>query len=241
MRVSDWARLGLAIASVAVLAHGRRAAAGEQKLAPIRLRLPLPVFYTGGWPIRDTEHLEKSSAKPRPPFLAPVGTTNVALGRPVTSSDLWPFAEDLAPITNGDKGGRKGSIVELRQGHQWVQVDLGAPHVIYAIVFWRPNGLKLVYHDVAVQVAHDRDCIQGVRTLFNNDYDNSLGLGVGRDKEYRESHEGRLVDAKGARARYVRIHSNGNVRDRLNRYLEVEVYGKPQSSASPRRSAQAHE
>jgi len=39
--------------------------------------------------------------------------------------------------------------------------------------------------------------------------------------------EGLLVDAKGVRGRYVRLYSNGNTVDELNRYTEVAVYGLP--------------
>jgi hypothetical protein len=35
-----------------------------------------------------------------------------------------------------------------------------------------------------------------------------------------------LVDAKGAKGRYVRLHSQGNTSDEMNHYIEVEVYGK---------------
>ena len=63
-------------------------------------------------------------------------------------------------------------------------------------------------------------------TVFNNDYDNSSGLGVGTDKEYLESHEGKLMDGKGAKGRYVRLYSNGNTSNDANHYIEVEVYGK---------------
>ena len=66
-----------------------------------------------------------------------------------------------------------------------------------------------------------------VHTLFNNDDDNSVGLGAGNDKHYVETSEGKLVDAKGLRARYVRLYSNGNFSNDLNHYTEVEVFGKP--------------
>jgi hypothetical protein len=78
-----------------------------------------------------------------------------------------------------------------------------------------------------VQVADDADFTQNVRALYNNDYDNSAGLGVGNDKEYFENYEGRLIDAKGAKGRYVRLYSNGSTYSALNRYTEVEVYGLP--------------
>ncbi|MCP4707838.1 MAG: hypothetical protein GY869_04370, partial [Planctomycetes bacterium] len=63
--------------------------------------------------------------------------------------------------------------------------------------------------------------------LFNNDHDNSLGLGAGEDMHYVETSEGKLVDAKGIKARYVRLYSNGNTENDSNPYIEAEVYGKP--------------
>jgi len=80
---------------------------------------------------------------------------------------------------------------------------------------------------VVVQVADDPDLISNVRTVFNNDHDNSSGLGVGQDLHYVETAEGKLIDAKGARARYIRLYSSGNNSNDLNHYVEVEVYGKP--------------
>jgi hypothetical protein len=44
---------------------------------------------------------------------------------------------------------------------------------------------------------------------------------------YVETSEGKLIDAKGVRARYVRLHSQGNNSNDLNHYIEVEVFGKP--------------
>jgi hypothetical protein len=84
-----------------------------------------------------------------------------------------------------------------------------------------------VYFDVAVQVAEDPDFLTNVRTLFNNDDDNSAGLGIGKDQHYVETAEGKLVDARGVEARYVRLTSNGSNAARTNHYVEVEVFGKP--------------
>jgi hypothetical protein len=51
-------------------------------------------------------------------------------------------------------------------------------------------------------------------------------MGIGKDREYFETSEGRLVNAKKTKARYVRLYSNGSTfSDPLNRYTEVEVYG----------------
>jgi len=78
-----------------------------------------------------------------------------------------------------------------------------------------------------VQLADDPDFITNVVTLFNNDIDNSAGLGVGQDMHYVETSEGKLIDAKGQRARYVRLFSNGNHNNDMSHYIEVEVFGKP--------------
>jgi len=98
---------------------------------------------------------------------------------------------------------------------------------IYAIVFWHYHKQARVYYDVVVQVADDADFITNVRTLFNNDIDNSAGLGVGEGMHYVETAEGKLIDAKGVHTRYVRLYSNGNTSNGQNHYIEVAVYGKP--------------
>jgi len=70
-----------------------------------------------------------------------------------------------------------------------------------------------------------------VKTIFNNDFDNSSGMGAGKQLEYIEDFRGKLIDARGAtgqpvRGRYVRLHSNGNTSNDQNHYVEVEVHGK---------------
>jgi hypothetical protein len=36
-----------------------------------------------------------------------------------------------------------------------------------------------------------------------------------------------LIDAKGVKGRYVRLYSAGNTSNKMNHYIEVEVWGKP--------------
>ena len=199
---------------------------GQTKLVPIDIELPKPMFV--GTP-QDTTvpNLEKPLGKPRPPFLAPVGTKNAALGKPVSASDEEPIIGEIDMITDGDKEAADGSYVELGPFLQHVTVDLEAEHEIYAIVAWHYHKQPRVYYDVALQVANDPDFID-VKTVFNNDIDNSAGLGVGKDKHFTETAEGKLIDCMpGVRGRYVRLYSNGNTSNDLNHYIEVEVYGKP--------------
>ena len=200
--------------------------AAPAEMVPIEIVLPKPMFV--GTP-QDTKvpNLEKPLGKARPPFLAPAGTTNVALEKPVASSDEEPIIGEIEMITDGDKEAADGSYVELGPFVQHVTIDLEAMHEIYAIVIWHYHKQARVYFDVVVQVADDPDFITNVRTLFNNDIDNSAGIGVGEDMHYTETNEGKLIDAKGVKARYVRLHSNGNTGNDLNHYIEVAVYGKP--------------
>jgi hypothetical protein len=134
---------------------------------------------------------------------------------------------DLEQVTDGDQKGAEGSFVELGPGLQHVTIDLGAIHEIFAVLFWHFHKTPRVYLDVVVQVADDAAFKKNLRTVFNNDHDNTAGLGAGTDMNFVETAEGRLVDAKGARGRYVRLYSKGNSANQLNHYVEAEVYGRP--------------
>jgi hypothetical protein len=196
------------------------------KLEPLPLALPKPLF-EGTPPNLKIPHLEKLSGKPRPPFLAPAGTVNAARGKPVTSSVPDPTAGDLEMITDGDKSGLDGTYVELGTGVQWVVIDLKQKYNLYAIALWHYHKQARVYSDVIVQLADDPDFLTNVRTIFNNDQDNTAGMGIGHDLNYIETYEGKLIDAKGAVARYIRLYSNGNDTTAINHYVEVEAYGTP--------------
>jgi len=201
-------------------------AQGSGKLEPIPIQLPKPMFE--GTPQNlSIPNLEKPLGRPRDPFLAPAGVTNVAKGKPVESTDMEPIIAEIDQVTDGDKKGAEGSYVELGPGVQSVTIDLGAPHEIYAVLFWHFHRQARVYLDVVVQVADDAAFTRNVRTVFNNDGDNSAGLGKGSNMNYVETSEGKLVDAKGNKARYVRLYSNGNNANELNHYVEIEVFGRP--------------
>jgi hypothetical protein len=215
----------LAIAPLLVALPGPLQAQ-DQKLVPIPIQLPKPMFE--GTPQNlNVPNLQKPLGRPRDPFLAPAGVTNVAKGKPVTSSDMEPVIGEIDQVTDGDKKGAEGSFVELGPGVQWVQIDLKAPQEIYAVLFWHFHKTPRVYFDTVVQLADDADFKKNVRTIFNNDEDNSSGLGKGTDLNYVETAEGKLIDAKGSKARYVRLYSRGNNANELNHYVEVEVFGRP--------------
>jgi hypothetical protein len=66
-----------------------------------------------------------------------------------------------------------------------------------------------------------------LRTLFNNDLANACHRGAGTNREYFETREGKLIDAKGVKARYLRLYSDGSTDSALNEYTEVEIYARP--------------
>lgn len=175
-------------------------------------------------PAGDIPNLE-SGAKPVLEFTAPKGTTNVAKGKTVTSSDPAPIIGDLTLVTDGDADGSDGCFVELAPGKQWVQIDLGEAHNIHKVLCWHYHKNSVVYFDVIVQLSDDPNFATGVTTIYNNDHDNSSGMGAGPDKTWVETNHGRLFDGKGAKARHVRLWSNGNTASELNHYCEVAVYG----------------
>lgn len=148
----------------------------------------------------------------------------MAFGKKVTTS-IKPRIGEPAEITDGEKEQNDHQVVEMAPGIQWVQVDLGAPVTIYAVAIWHDDRWTQLFHDVIVQVADDPGFTQNVKTLFNNDRNNSVGLGLGTDKEYFETIDGRVFDAKGVKARYVRSYTNGGNLSRLNACQEIEVYG----------------
>lgn len=191
------------------------------------LNIELPEAFFGGTPLDYWgPNLEQESFKPRPPFMAPKGTTNVAKGKTVTSS-AEPTHGELAQLTDGDKDYVKSSLLELPGGVQWVQIDLGAENTLYAALVWHFHEGKRVYHDIVVQASNDPEFKNDVKLVYNNDHDNTAGLGSGQDKEYIENNKGRLMDAKGVKARYVRLYSQGSTANDMNNYVEVEVFGKP--------------
>lgn len=205
---------------------GDGAYGGDGKMAPIKIELPPPYF--GGTPLDYFgPNLEKPNYKKRPPFMAPSGTSNAAKGKSVSSSDPDPGFGKLDFLVDGDKDYKRQSLLGLGKGLQWIQIDLGSVHNVHAIVLWHFHEGERVYFDVTIQVADDAAFTENVRTVFSNDHDNSSGLGVGKDKEYIESYKGKLVDAKGVPARYVRFYSKGNTTDDMNHYVEAEVFGEP--------------
>jgi hypothetical protein len=173
-------------------------------LVPLEVKLPQR-SYDGTW----MQFGEWRRARPEAedcteklvPFLVPPGTRNLALHRPVTSSDNKPSIGRLDQITDGNNEGLESNLVELGPRPQWVQIDLGQSARLFAILVWHNTGQPNLHMGVIVQLSDDPAFEKGVRTIFNNDRDNLCGLGRGADREYFEAIGTKVIDAKGIASR----------------------------------------
>jgi hypothetical protein len=197
-----------------------------QNQVVLKTQLPPPLFVGTPVPLHVT-NLEPPTRGRRPDFYVPAGTINLAKNKKVTASDNNPNVGTLDMIDDGDKDGNEGSWVELGPGKQWVQIDLAKKASISAILIWHFHSQPRVYREIVAQVSDDPTFKSGVVSIFNNDLSNELGLGAGKDLNYIETYQGKLIDAKGVKGRYIRLYSNGNTANKLNHYIEVEVWGKP--------------
>ncbi len=196
----------------------------DEELKPLVVEYPPPFLMGTPVPI-NLPNLEDASAK-APDILVPADISNLARDKPVTSSDDFPIIGELEYATDGDKESDDGYFVELASGQQWIQIDLEKEAEIYAVAVWRYHAQKRAYQDVVIKVSNDPEFKDGVTTIFNNDHDDSSGFGKGAQKAFIETNQGRLVPAHQAKARYVRLYSNGNTSNEMNHYIEVEVYGR---------------
>ena len=203
------------------------AAASGEKVA-VKFELPPP--HASGTPKEiKSDNLEPD---PGPGKLRPPIMVEPEYAKKLTTEDTKVTASEEAIVgdneyvVDGDKTPDATAMLQLPGGLQWVQLDLGAEHEISAICVWHDQGDDRVYKDVVVQISNDEKFAKGVTTVFNNDHDNTAGLGKGADKEYRERFDGRPIDAKLAKGRYVRCWSNGSTSEPVNNYIEIEVFGK---------------
>lgn len=218
--------LGAAL-TVVLVGMTARVSAGDEKKVPLVTELPRLLLVGTPVPIPANVPAAPDLTSPRPAFLIPAGCLNLAAKKKVTSSDKEPVIGELTLITDGDKSAEEGSFVELASGKQWVQIDLEKMSEIYALLIWRFHAQKRVYRAVVVQVSDDPNFGKDVKTIFNSDRENVHGFGVGKDLGFIENHQGQLIDAKGAKGRYLRLYSNGNTSNNMNHYIEVEAWGRP--------------
>jgi len=199
------------------------------------------LFMAGGVAARPmdikSDNLEPPrNSRPRDPVMVPPDVTNnLALGCLVTASakpltvdkaDHYAPSEEPPCVTDGKKESDDDRLT-LPSGQQWIQLDLGKTQEVWAVHIWYWYDWGCAYHDVVVQLSNDPSFTNNVSTVFNNDHDNTSGLGRGINKEYIATNEGRGIAVNGVQARYLRVYSNGSTESPNNRYTEIEVYGRP--------------
>jgi hypothetical protein len=194
------------------------AALAEDK-APLKIELPKPLLVGTPVPI-NMPNLEPKLTGKRADFLVPAGTVNLSKDKKVTGSDNEPVVGSLDLVTDGDKEGEEGCWVELSPGKQWVQIDLEKSAEIYAVLIWHFHSQERAYRDVVVQISDDPAFSKDVTTIFDSS-------SAGKDRPYIENYQGKLIDGKGTKGRYIRLYSAGNTTNKMNHYIEVEVFGKP--------------
>jgi len=170
-------------------------------------------FYTNGNSYNAFNHYVEAEV------YGSAAVTNLALGKVPSSS---AFA-NKARITDGNK--TTSSYSDAAGGLQWIQIDLGASCKVNDIKLWHYYGSSRKYHDVIVRLSNDSSFKSGVTTVFNNDTNNSSGLGAGTNSEYTETSSGKDISFSPVTARYVRFYTNGNSYNAFNHYVEAEVYG----------------
>ncbi|WP_219639653.1 discoidin domain-containing protein [Cohnella sp. CFH 77786] len=169
---------------------------------------------------------------------------NVALGKSVSTNASSTSGEPLSALTDGVKTRDKYVLYGVSTGPKWAQVDLGQAYDVVRVNIRNDWGDSQTYRtgkDLIVQLSNDPTFASGVTAIFNNDGDNSSGLGTGNDAEYVEPGDGSGKDillADPVSARYVRYWANGHVRingtaNAVDTPVEIEVYADPQDNSPP--------
>ena len=196
----------------------------------VAIKFELPPPHSSGTPKEiksDNLEPDPGPGKLRPPIMVePEYAKKLTTENTKVTTSEEAVTGDNDYVVDGDKTPDATSMLQLPGGLQWVQLDLGAEHTVSAVCLWHDQGDERVYKDVVVQISNDAEFVDGVTTIFNNDHDNTAKLGAGKDKEYRERNDGRPMDAKLAKGRYVRCYSNGSTSEPVNNYIEIEVFGK---------------
>ncbi len=195
----------------------------------LSIRLPKAMFVGTPVPINEPNIAPgRAKGQERPVIEIPEGSVNLALKKPVMSSESLPVFGALEMITDGEKCGEDAHVVDVSIGKRWVQIDLGLRANIHGVSMWHYHAKARAYRDVIVEVADDEDFIENMQIVFNSDHDNSYGKGIGEEMGYVETNEGKFIYCpEKTQGRYVRLHSQGNTDSDHNHYIEVEVYGIP--------------
>ena len=148
--------------------------------------------------------------------------TNLALGKTPTGGNTLTNSSYATDGVSGNSNNYTG----LNAGLQWMQLDLGAAYNLSSVKLWHYYADGRTYNDVIVMLSNTADFSSGVTRVFNNDTNNSSGLGAGTDAAYAETSSGKTISFSPISARYVRLYTNGSLVNTWNHYVEAQVYGQ---------------
>lgn len=169
---------------------------------------------------------------------------NAALNKAVTSNGTASGGA-LSNVTNGNLTRGDYALISTSDGPKYVQVDLADSYDIVGVNIrsdWGSDAGSYRYgHDYVVQLAADAAFTTGVTTIFNNDGDNTLGLGAGADSPYIEPADGaglHIPLETPVAARYVRYWADGHTRvngttNMVNTPVEIQAFAKSKDSIAP--------
>jgi|GEM_PF-3600447 len=181
-------------------------------------------------------HMVDSASTPPPPSTPePAPTTyNAAAGKTgITTNGTIANGAPLSYLTDGDRHNQSYVLIALDGSPRWVQVDLGKEVPIVELNLVNDYSTSRTGRDIIMQLSNDPSFATGVTTVFNNDADNSSGLGIGTDAEYLEPSDGSgktVTLSEPVLAQYVRVWSYGHLRTGetdyrpVNTPVEIEVY-----------------
>lgn len=112
-----------------------------------------------------------------------------------------------------------------RTDSSYLQVDLGDVYDVAQINLVRYFGDGRTYPNTTIVMSEDDSFDTKDAVVYNSDADNMNGFGKGEDTAYPETDKGRSFDAKGAKARYVRVYMSGQHKENknTNHIVELEV------------------
>ena len=112
-----------------------------------------------------------------------------------------------------------------RTDSSYLQVDLGDVYDVAQINLVRYFGDGRTYPNTTIVMSEDDSFDTKDAVVYNSDADNMNGFGKGEDTAYPETDKGRSFDAKGAKARYVRVYMSGQYKENknTNHIVELEV------------------
>ncbi|QNK54901.1 fibronectin type III domain-containing protein [Paenibacillus sp. PAMC21692] len=171
---------------------------------------------------------------------------NVAMNKTVAASTSDLFGGSLGVVTDGQSANSSGYAgIRTTTGPQYYQIDLGAAYALGRLRIVNDWGSSAsVYRtnkDVIVLLSNDPTFATGVTVVYNNDANNSVGLGAGTDPEFQEppGGVGTWFDlGTPVNARYARVWGNGHVRvdnssHAVNTPIEFEAYADPGDNTPP--------